>query len=210
MRSGRIWCVATAAVVSLASLLGACASSAPLTFGSYNDLAPKVDATKGERRPQHLTVSLNRPANVAVFLVTPGRGSLLLFPADSNQSGFIDGGSHPIETSLTRLALSDSSRLIRRPGDTQPPMPQRPPMQGGRNGRGGFGRDSIGLAGAARGYLLVYASQDPLPYNILATRVNGISVPIEDQDALNTVAKLIRETTHTSGPWAAYATEFPK
>src|SRR4051812_39361953 len=99
--------------------------------------------------------------------------------------------------------MSDSSRLVRRPA--QPQQGQRPPVQGRRNAR-----DSIGFSGTARGYLLVYASQEPLPYNILSTRVNGISVPIEDQDALNTVTKLIRETTRTTGPWAAYATDFPK
>ena len=192
----------------MAAILAGCASAKPLTFGSYNDLAPKVDATKGERTPQHLTIQLNRPANVAVFLVTPGDRSRLLFPADSNQSGFIDAGSHLIETSYARLALSDTSRLTRRPGTGGPPGTR--PTQGGRTGRGGFGRDSIGFGSAPRGYLLVYASQEPLPYNILETRVHGISVPIEDDDALNTVTKLIREVTHTTGPWAAYATEFPK
>jgi hypothetical protein len=43
---------------------------------------------------------------------------------------------------------------------------------------------------------------------VLSTKVSGISIPIEDSDALNTVTKLIRETTHTTGTWAAYATEF--
>jgi hypothetical protein len=40
--------------------------------------------------------------------------------------------------------------------------------------------------------------------------VAGLSIPIEDDDALNTVTKLIRESTHTTGPWAAYATEYPQ
>jgi hypothetical protein len=110
---------------------------------------------------------------------------------------------------VARLALNDTSRLIRRPGQTtvQPQPNDRGPVRGGR----GFPRDStFGFNGAMRGYLLIYASQEPLPYNILSTRVNGFSVPIEDDDALNTVTKLIREVTHTTGPWAAYATDFPK
>jgi hypothetical protein len=198
--------VITAVVPVVPVVLAGCASSAPKTFGSYHDLAPAVAPTQGERSPQHLTVQLNRPANVAVFLVTPGARSLLLFPADSNQSGFVDAGSHLVETSVARQALSDSSRLVRRPSGSIPPQSNRG-ARGGRN----FPRDStIGFSAALHGYLLIYASQEPLPYNILATRVNGISVPIEDEDALNTVTKLIRETTHTSGPWAAYATEFPK
>ena len=36
-----------------------------------------------------------------------------------------------------------------------------------------------------------------MPYSILSTRVSGISIPIEDSDALNTVTKLIRQSTKT-------------
>jgi len=34
-------------------------------------------------------------------------------------------------------------------------------------------------------------------------------VPIDDTDALNTVTKLVRQTTKTTGRWAAFATDFP-
>jgi hypothetical protein len=57
--------------------------------------------------------------------------------------------------------------------------------------------------------LLIYAAQDPLPYATLSSRVAGISVPIDDTDALNTVMKLVRQTTKTTGRWAAFATDFP-
>ena len=53
----------------------------------------------GERTPRHLTVQLAKPANVAVFLVVPGRGSTLLFPADSTQNQYVEAGSHLVETS---------------------------------------------------------------------------------------------------------------
>jgi len=193
-------------VLSGVSALAACASSAPHLFGQYNDLAPKVAATKGERVPQHLTVQLAKPANVAVFLVVPGRGSVLLFPEDSLHNGYMEAGAHQVETSLARQALSDSSILVRR----MPPAGTRPTGTRGRGGYGGYGRDSLGaLAFNQPGYLLIYASPEPLPYSILSTRVSGLSIPIDDDDALNTVTKLIRETTHTTGTWAAYATNFP-
>ena len=187
----------------LTAILAACAGSHPKTFGDDNALAPRVAAQKGERIPRHLTVQLNQPANVAVFLVVPGRGSELLFPADSTASGYMEAGSHLVTTSAGRNALSDTSRLIRvpseRPGSRQP----------GR-GRTGIGRDSLGgLTLNAPGYLLIYASKAPLPYDVLSTRVAGLSIPIEDDDALNTVTKLIRQRTNTTGPWAAYATDFP-
>ncbi len=195
----------TIGIVVAGSMIAACASGGPKQYGQYSDLAPRVAPQQGERIPQHLTVQVARPANVAVFLVMPGRGSTLLFPADSTQSGYVEGGSHLVETSYRRVALTDSARLLRRPQDSQTGVRG----QGGR-GRPGTGRDSLPAFGFnQRGYLLIYASAEPMPYSTLATRVSGISIPIEDADALNTVTKLIRSTTRTNGPWAAYATDFP-
>ncbi|MGH7615774.1 MAG: hypothetical protein ACREPM_00940, partial [Gemmatimonadaceae bacterium] len=176
MRSGRI---RFGLPFGILGILGACVSSGPHVFGQYNDLAPRVAAPKGERVPRHLTVQLGRPANVAVFLVVPGRGSTLLFPADSNQSQYVDGGSHLVETSLAHAAVNDSSRLIRRP--TPVPTSQQPQQRGGR-GQGRSMLDSLPSIGNQHGYLLIYASQEPLKYSSLATRVSGISIPIEDQD----------------------------
>jgi hypothetical protein len=196
--------------VKSAALLGvlcACASSQPHVFGQYNDLAPRVAPAQGERIPQHLTVQISRPANVAVFLVAPGRASRLLFPADSVQSAYVEAGSHLVETSLARVAVADSSRLIRRPpeqtgGNRQPGNPRT---------RGNMtARDSLPVfAFNQHGYLLIFASQEPLNYAALSSRVAGLSIPIEDDDALNTVTKLIRATTSRNGPWAAFATDFP-
>jgi hypothetical protein len=163
-----------------------------------------VAGTKGERLPQHITVQLARPANVAVFLVVPGRATTLLFPEDSAQSGYMEAGSHLVATSMAKLA-PDTSRLIRIPAASS-----RNPSQGQRGGRGANGRDTLPTFGFNQhGYLLIYASQQPLPYSILATRVAGLSVPIVDDDALNTVTKLVRERTQTGGTWAAFSTDFP-
>jgi hypothetical protein len=201
---GRIRGLAPVAILAMYAALAGCASSGPAHFGQYNDLAPKVAATKGERVPLHLTVQLAKPANVAVFLVAPGRASTLLFPQDSTQPGFVEAGAHLVETSFAKGGtLADSSRMIRRPGEPQPTQ-----QQGNRNNRNG--RSDLPTFGFNQhGYLLIYASQDPLPYATLASKVAGISVPIDDTDALNTVTKLVRATTHTTGRWAAFATDFP-
>lgn len=187
----------------LGALIGACMGGGPHVYGQYRDLAPKVALAQGERSPRHLTVELARPANVAIFLVVPGTASRLLFPADSTQSQYIEAGSHLVQTSMANGALSDTSRLIRLPNQSNRPI-------NGRS-RNGYPRDSMPLPIGFNdhGFLLIYASQEPLPYNVLKTRVAGLSVPISDSDALNTVTKLIRETTHTTGPWAAYSTDYP-
>jgi len=192
-------------------IVASCVHAAPHVYGQYNDLAPKVAGAAGERTPRHLTVQLAKPANVAVFLVVPGRGSTLLFPQDSVQSQYVEAGSHLVETAAAKAALSDTSHLARLPGSSQPPQGQRGQ---GRNGnrQSGFSRDSsmgLGVGFNQRGYLLIYASQLPLNYSLLNTRVAGLSIPIDDDDALNTVWKLIRSVTQTSGPWAASAAEFP-
>jgi len=191
-------------VGSVGGVLAACASAKPHVFGEFNDLAPRVAPVQGERIPQHLTVQLARPANVAVFYVVPGRGSTLLFPQDSTATQYVEAGSHLVQTAQANLALSDTSRLMRLPagGGARP--------QGGRTQNRGFGRDSLPMPMFnQRGYLLVFASQQPLAYKTLTTRVAGISIPIDDDDALNTVIKLIRETTQINGPWAAYASDYP-
>ena len=46
--------------------------------------------------------------------------------------------------------------------------------------------------------MLIYAAQDRFRTR-LSSRVAGISVPIDDTHALNTVMKLVRQTTKTTG-----------
>lgn len=194
--------VALAGIAGTTGLaLSACAPPKPHLYGEYASIAPVVTPQKGERLPQHLTVTVKQPANVAIFLVVPGRGSQLLYPTDSTQSAYLTAGVHQITTTVGKNALSDTSRLIRRPSQF--------PGTRGANGRGGIARDTLGMSILGHGYLLVYATPDSLPYSTLSTRVSGISIPIDDDDALATVTKLIRETTHTTGTWAAYATDFP-
>jgi len=192
-------------VLAGAGVIAACASAKPHVFGEFNDIAPRVAPVQGERIPQHLTVQLARPANVAVFYVVPGRGSTLLFPQDSSSSQYVEAGSHLVQTAQAGLAMNDTSRLMRIPAGGGGARPQ-----GGRTQNRGFGRDTLPMPMFnQRGYLLVFASQQPLAYKALTSRVVGISIPIDDDDALNTVIKLIRETTQINGPWAAFASDYP-
>jgi len=184
-----------------------CATGGPAHFGEYNSFMPKVAATKGERSPLHLTVQLDKPANVAVFLVAPGRPSTLLFPQDSNANGFVEAGAHTVETTLARVSPDSTRNARNAAGQAGSPTGAQGGNRGGGRGRGGPDVPAFGFN--QRGYILIYASQEPLPYNALSTRVSGISVPFDDTEALNTVTKLIRQSTGTTGKWAAFATDFP-
>ncbi len=187
--------------LALLAAIAGCATGGPAHFGEYPEFTPKVAATKGERSPLHVTVQLAKPANVAVFLVAPGRASTLLFPADSLQPQLVEAGSHLVETRIARQAADTAGRGARAQ------QAQRDSTQVRNIGRGRDLPTTFGFN--QRGYLLIYASQEPLPYSALLNGVSGISVPIDDSDALNTVMKLIRERTHTTGRWAAFATDFP-
>jgi len=187
--------------LALLAAIAGCATGGPAHFGQYPEFMPKVAATKGERSPLHVTVQLAKPANVAVFLVAPGRPSTLLFPADSLQPQLVEAGSHFVETRIARQAADTAGR-----GGRGQPNRDSLQVRGGGRGRGDL-PTTFGFN--QRGYLLIYASQQPLPYSALLNGVSGISVPIDDTDALNTVMKLIRERTHTTGQWAAFATDFP-
>ena len=54
------------------------------------------------------------------------------------------------------------------------------------------------------GYLLMIVTDDPLNYTSVARRIDGVTIPAEDEEALNTVAKLVVGTTNRNKPWSAY------
>jgi len=192
--------------LSLPALLAttsiACGGTAIRQYGQYETLGPRVSPTPNERVPLHVNVELARPANVAVFYVVPGRVTTLLFPDDSTRSTQLAAGTHQLATSLARqAATADSLRNVRRlPAGQQPGRPRT-----ARDSAAAMGGGSIL---GAHSFLLVFASDEPLSYSALSTKVAGISIPIDDTEALNTVAKLARETTKAGRPWAAFATEF--
>src|SRR3569623_1727537 len=121
--SARIASAIAGAGLAMAAVLAAgCASSAPHEFGQYNNLGPKVEATPGESMPKHITVQLDKAANVAVFLVVPGRSTVLLFPGDSTDDQHIQAGAHVLSTSLAGVAVTDSPRFNNRMPPTRSPV----------------------------------------------------------------------------------------
>ena len=58
---------------------------------------------------------------------------------------------------------------------------------------------------ADQGYLLLVSSPRPLTYGELHRHVEGLTIPAEDDEALNTVVKLVRATLPDGSKWAAYS-----
>src|SRR5262245_61807819 len=185
-----------AALLTVATLV-ACASNTARQYGEYTAIAPRVSGVPNERAPLHVNVELARPANVAVFLVVPGRGATLLYPSDSGTATYVEAGTHQLATSLSKQARDSTMR--RGPLATAV-GPQANPQGRGRRQTGGRDTMMAGPVLGARGYLLVFASQEPMAFRTLENRVGGVSIPIEDNEALNTVTKLIKATLRGSGP----------
>jgi hypothetical protein len=60
---------------------------------------------------------------------------------------------------------------------------------------------------APTGYLLLFATPAPLQYGEVRRKVEGVTTPLDVDEALNAIAKQVRSTLDPSVPWAAYALE---
>lgn len=183
--------------------LVACGPAKPRLYGDTSVLAPQVAGVKGEKTPEHLNVSLAQPANVTVFFVIPGRTPTLLFPKDSTTSEYLEPGSHQVATTLEgkKSPFADSAGMM--------PRPRNPnDTRGGQPGR--TAPDSTMYYGTFRevGYLLIFASQNPIPYATLRSHVAGYTIPATESEGLSAVTKLLRDAAGGSSPWAAYAIEY--
>jgi hypothetical protein len=180
-------------------LAASCAGNPkPKTFGTAAALTPTVEVLGSDRLPLHLRVEMPEPAHVSAFYVVPGEGTQLLFPADSTGSKRLPAGVQEISTRFASRALNDSSRLLRRPARTPPPMDAQGIPQGGSPGE----RRANGLNEV--GYILVYVSQDSLDFKTLHDRVIGGY----SDEAFSTVTKLVRGAASGSSPWTAIAVPF--
>ena len=183
--------------------LAACASGGETgRLGDYAVHSPTLATIKGETRPTHLDVNLTSPGYVAVLFVIPGRGASLIYPGDSATVNRLPAGTQAITTTFSDrsklidttffrgLPQRDSSRNRQRPTDEER---QR------RTNRS-FDPSTI----EREGYLLMIVTGDALNYATVARRIDGVTIPAEDEEALNTVAKLVVGTTARNRPWSAY------
>jgi hypothetical protein len=196
--------------IAAALLLAACASAPkPRQLGNYGLLAPRLAVVDSERPPRNLTVDLSAPASVVVVYVAPGRSTRIVYPADS------------LAVTAPRLAAG-TQRIVAawpRPRVTTDSA-RRDSIARANQARSR--RDSIARAGMSRpvmalpdpeaglaptGYLLLFATPSPLPYGEVRRKVEGVTTPLDADEALNAIAKQLRSTLDASAPWAAYALE---
>jgi hypothetical protein len=204
------WRAITAALPApaVALLVAACASAPkPRQLGQYNSLTPRLAVVDSERPPRNLTVDLGAPASVVVVYVAPGRSTRIVYPADSMSAPRLAAGSQRITATWPRPRTSLDSARRDSIARANPPRTRRDSIARANMGRPGMALPDPEAGLAPTGYLLLFATPGPLPYAEVRRKVEGVTTPLDVDEALNAIAKQVRSTLDPSAPWAGYALE---
>jgi hypothetical protein len=195
----------------------ACASGPAIRrLGDYSALQPLFTVPPNEKSPSRITVNLAAPAYVAALYVVPGRGTAVVYPVDSATSNHLGSGQSTIPITFSERPFNRDSLLAvyrRQQQQGSDRRPSAPPRDSAR--RDSTRRDSSRFgpvrdpnpAASPIGYLVLVASPSTIPYPLLKRRVEGVTIPIDDDEALSTVMKLVKATIADGAPLAGYAQE---
>jgi hypothetical protein len=202
----------------------ACASGPEIRkLGDYGSVNPLFTTPANQKTPSEITVNLTQPAYVAALFVVPGRGAVIVYPADTAMNTHVDAGSHTIPVRFAEMPFNRDSMMaaIRRgsQGTTRRnPQPMMRPdsvrrdstrIRGDTSRLGGL-RGEPGPGASPIGYLLLVASPTEIPLATLQHRINGITIPIDDDEALSTVMKLVKAALPDGTNLAGYARELDR
>lgn len=198
--------------------VSACASGPTIKhLGDYPVSQPVFTAASNPKTPRQITVNLKAPAYVSVLYVVPGRGAVIVYPTDSATDTRVAAGQHVVPVYFAEAPFNRDSMMIaaRRQamgggGGTRAPRTRRDSLSqdSARSGLGPIREPGPGASPI--GYLLLVASPEPIPYATLERHVNGITIPIEDDEALSTVMKLVKAALPEGTQVAGYAQELER
>ena len=209
------------------TILAAVASGPQIRrLGDYPTIQPLFTTPENQKTPTQMTVNLTRPAYVAALFVVPGRGAVIVYPSDSAMDTHLDAGAHTIPVRFTEAPFNRDSMMaaLRREQGGRTTGPPRMPrdttmrrdtststriIRGDTNPRLGGLREP-GPGASPIGYLLLIAASNQIPLDGLRHRVNGITIPIDDDEALSTVMKLVKSTLPDGSTLAGYAKELDR
>lgn len=186
-------------VLTSIALIALCAcATAPRSgpLGEGFNLHPAITSIDTAHPPRSAWIELDQQNYAVLLLVTPGRGVTVLFPRDSNANNRLGAGAHqltfniPVPRSVTD-SLNRTRRRTPERTDTLRSVAERrasaPPVQ------------------LASTYLLLVASPQRLSYARVLEKTAGVSIPLEEMEALNAVAKAVKSTiTAEPREWAAF------
>lgn len=211
-------------LIALVASAAACASGPEIRkLGDYGSVTPSFTTPKEQKTPSEMTVNLAQPAYVAALFVVPGRGAVIVYPSDTAMNAHVDAGTHTIPVHFAEAAFNRDSMLAsmrRQQGNGrggQPPRVRQDTMRRdttmrarGDSGRFTSFRGEPGPGASPIGYLLLVASSNQIPLNTLQRRVNGITIPIDDDEALSTVMKLVKAALPDGSNLAGFAKELDR
>jgi hypothetical protein len=210
-------------LIASVAAIAACASGPEIRkLGDYGSVNPLFTTPPNQKTPSEITVNLTQPAYVAALFVVPGRGAVVVYPTDTAMNTHVDAGSHTIPVHFAETPFNRDSMLaaIRRGqgGTRRNPQPTMRPdtirrdstrLRGDTSRLAGL-RGEPGPGASPIGYLLLIASQAEIPLSTLQRRVNGITIPIDDDEALSTVMKLVKAALPDGANLAGYARELDR
>jgi len=189
--------------------VGCASAPQPRQLGQYTALNPRLVVVDSERPPTNLTVELSAPASVVVAYVAPGRSTRIVYPADTAGASRLTAGSHRITASWPRPNPAADSARRDSIARANPARARRDSMaRAGTTARRPVAALPDPEAGLAPvGYLLLFATPAPLSYGEVRRKVEGVTTPLDADEALNAIAKQVRSTLDPSAQWSGYAVE---
>ena len=131
-----------------------------------------------------------------VILVAPGHSATLLYPIDSTTDNRLSAGTHALRIQIPEyLVQTDSQRAaaMARARDS------------GFSARRTRPRGTMPLLPTTPTYLLLVTSPQQLSFSRVRERTAGVSIPIDDMEALNAIAKAVKGTLAAEPrEWAGY------
>jgi hypothetical protein len=185
--------VRTQLALSLILAAAACVNTPPIggPVGEGAADYPNVMAVDSAYPPKSATVRLDKDAFTVVLLVAPGHSATLLYPKDSTTDNRLAAGTHNIAFEVPGpLVRSDSAasrraQMSRAQYDSAYRQRMRTTMST---------NNMPPLMPGATTYLLVVTSPHQLTYGRVIDRTAGWSIPLDDMEALNSVAKQVKST----------------
>lgn len=175
-------------IAGLAELAASACSHAPKggPIGETPAAPSRITSVDSGYPPRGLSLQLDRAAYTTVLLVAPGHSATLLYPTDSATNNRLEAGPHVLQVAVPASLLeSDSARIagLIRQRDSARVRP-----------RGGPTIRTPALPPTTPTYFLVVTSPQPLAYRRIVEKITGVSIPLEDLEALNAVGKAVKAT----------------
>jgi hypothetical protein len=187
--------------------VGCASAPQPRELGNYTGLAPRLAVIDSERPPVNLTVGLGSPASVVVIYVAPGRSTRIVYPADSVVAPRLPAGSQRITATWPRPRLTADAARRDSLARANASRARRDRIARATNTPRAVGLPDPEAGLAPVGYLFLFATPGALPYDEIRRKVEGVTTPLDTDEALNAIAKQVRATLDPSARWAGYAVE---